>query len=73
MKNKFFILVLSLSVGGCALPQFSFKPGGGSGEEIDANTVQVDFENNSTIRGAFLSTSFTESLRDIMQAQTNLT
>ena len=59
MKNKFFhIVVLSLSIGGCALPQFSFKPGGGSGEEIDANTVQVDFfENNSTIGGAFLSAS----------------
>ena len=74
MKNKFFhIVVISLCVCGCALPQFSFKPGGGNGEEIDANTVQVDFfENNSTIGGAFLSASFTESLRDIMQAQTKL-
>ena len=74
MKNKFFhIVVISLCVGSCALPQFSFNPGGGSGKEIDANTVQVDFfENNTTIGGAFLSASFTESLRDIMQAQTKL-
>ena len=74
MKNKFFhIILISLFLGRCALPQFSFKPGGGNGEEINANTVQVDFfENNSTIGGAFLSASFTESLRDIMQSQTKL-
>ena len=74
MKNKFFhIILISLFLSRCALPQFSFKSGGGNGEEINANTVQVDFfENNSTIGGAFLSASFTESLRDIMQAQTKL-
>ena len=58
---------------GCALPQFSFKSGGSETKEIQANSVQVDyFENNSTIGGAFLGASFTESLRDIMQSQTKL-
>ena len=67
----YIIVVFSLT--SCALPQFSFKSGGGNSQEIDANSVQVDFfENNSTIGGAFLSASFTESLRDIMQAQTKL-
>ena len=74
MKYKFFyIILICLYFNRCALPQFSFKPGGGNGEEIDAKTVQVDFfENNSAIGGAFLAASFTESLRDIMQAQTKL-
>ena len=44
MKNRFFhIILFSLFLSRCALPQFSFKPGGGNGEEINANTVQVDF------------------------------
>ncbi len=74
MKIQFTHIILAcLLLSSCALPQFSFKPGGGNGEEIEANTVQVDFfENNSTIGGAFLSASFTESLRDIMLAQTKL-
>ena len=63
----FFLLV------GCALPQFSFKSGGSNTKELISKSVQVDyFQNNSTIGGAFLGASFTESLRDIMQSQTKL-
>ena len=58
---------------GCALPQFSFKSGGSNTKELISKSVQVDyFQNNSTIGGAFLGASFTESLRDIMQSQTKL-
>ena len=71
--NNIFFYIISVTLVSCAIPQFSFKSGGGNSQEIDANSVQVDFfENNSTIGGAFLSASFTESLRDIMQAQTKL-
>ena len=71
--KKILIYTILFSVIGCALPQFSFKSGGSETKEIQANSVQVDyFENNSTIGGAFLGASFTESLRDIMQSQTKL-
>jgi len=71
--SKYFYCIFCFLVVSCALPQFSFKSGGGNSSEINANTVQVDyFENNSTIGGAFLGASFTESLRDIMQSQTKL-
>ena len=64
----FFFLI------GCALPKFSFKPAGkGNQKEIPANTIQIDFfENNSSLASSTVSASFTESLRDLMQAQTSL-
>lgn len=72
MKN-IFVYILILSLCGCAIPQFSFKSGGSNTKELISKSVQVDyFENNTTIGGAFLGASFTESLRDIMQSQTKL-
>ena len=71
--KKILLYITLFCLIGCALPQFSFKSGGSETKEIQANSVQVDyFENNSTIGGAFLGASFTESLRDIMQSQTKL-
>jgi len=64
-----FIIVLTA----CAVPQFSFKSGGSNTKELLSKSVQVDyFENKSTIGGAFLGASFTESLRDLFQSQTKL-
>ena len=72
MSKTFLYIISYICFISCSV-QFSFKPGGGETKEIDAETVQVDFfENNSSIGGAFLSASFTESLRDIMQSQTKL-
>ena len=71
--KKILLYITLFCLIGCALPQFSFKSGGSETKEVQANSVQVDyFENNSTIGGAFLGASFTESLRDIMQSQTKL-
>ena len=58
----------------CALPKFSFKPAGkGNQKDIPANTIQIDFfENSSALASSTVSASFTESLRDLMQAQTSL-
>jgi len=71
--NQLKIIILSLILTACSFPQFSFKSGGSETKEIDAETVQVNyFDNKSAIGGPFLGASFTESLRDIMQAQTKL-
>ena len=71
--NQLKIIILSLILTACSFPQFSFKSGGSETKEIDAETVQIDyFDNKSAIGGPFLGASFTESLRDIMQAQTKL-
>ena len=71
--NYLQIILISIILSSCALPQFSFKSGGSENKEIDAKTVQVDyFQNKSAIGGPFLGASFTESLRDIMQSQTKL-
>ena len=67
------IILISITLSSCALPQFSFKAGGSEHNKIDAKTVQVDyFQNKSAVGGPFLGASFTESLRDIMQSQTKL-
>lgn len=69
-----FTYFFSIALIGCALPKFSFKPAGkGNQKEIPANTIQIDFfENNSSLASSTVSASFTESLRDLMQAQTSL-
>ena len=42
--NKYLAYIIVIfSLTSCALPQFSFKSGGGNSQEIDANSVQVDF------------------------------
>ncbi len=71
--NKIFYSIITLSLTSCALPQLSFKSGGSNTKELISESVQVDyFANNTTVGGAFLGASFTESLRDIMQSQTKL-
>ena len=71
--NKVKIILITLILTRCALPQFSFKSGGSETKDINAKTVQVYyFDNKSAIGGSFLGASFTESLRDIMQSQTKL-
>ena len=71
--NNIFFYIISVTLVSCAIPQFSFKSGGSNTKELISKSVQVDyFENNTTIGGAFLGASFTESLRDIMQSQTKL-
>jgi len=71
--NKIFIYFTTATLVSCAIPQFSFKSGGSNAKELISKSVQVDyFANNTTIGGAFLGASFTESLRDIMQSQTKL-
>ena len=41
--NYFQIILISITLSSCALPQFSFKSGGSETKEIDAKTVQVDY------------------------------
>ena len=67
----YIILTALLS---CTLPKFSFKPAGkGNQKDIPASTIQIDFfENSSALASSTVSASFTESLRDLMQAQTSL-
>jgi len=58
----------------CSLPKYSFKPAGkGNQKKIPAETLQIDFfENSSALASSSVTASFTESLRDLMQAQTSL-
>jgi len=74
MKIITYIFLILILVGGCALPQFSFKSAGrGVQKQIPAKTIQIDFfENNTSLASSIVSSSFTESLRDLMQAQTSL-
>jgi len=68
-----YLIIITLFIS-CSLPKFSFKPAGkGNQRDIPANTIQIDFfENNSALASSSVSASFTESLRDLMQAQTSL-
>jgi len=74
MKAITYILLTLILTNSCALPQFSFKSAGkGVQKEIPAKTIQIDFfENNTSLASSTVSSSFTESLRDLMQAQTSL-
>lgn len=73
--NKVFIIgIISLILWGCSFPQFSMKSGGKSNNKaIPGKTVQVNFfENKSSLAGSIVSSSFTETLRNIMLSQTSL-
>ncbi len=74
MRPYIVHIVVFLILTGCALPQFSLKPAGkGDQKEIPAKSIQIDFfENNSPLASSIVSALFTESLRDLMQAQTSL-
>ena len=67
-------IILFFLLNSCALPKFSLKPAGkGNQKAIPANTIQIDFfENTSPLASSIVSSLFTESLRDLMQAQTSL-
>ena len=74
MRVTFLNILCTVILTGCALPQFSLKPAGkGNQKEIPAKTIQIDFfENLSPLSSSIASSLFTESLRDLMQAQTSL-
>ena len=74
MRVPFLNILCTVLLTGCALPQFSLKPAGkGNQKEIPAKTIQIDFfENLSPLSSSIASSLFTESLRDLMQAQTSL-
>ena len=72
--RQLLIYLIATLLFSCALPKFSFKPAGkGNQKDIPASTIQIDFfENNSALASSTVSASFTENLRDLMQAQTTL-
>ncbi len=74
MRIYITYLILITLFFGCSIPKFSFKPAGkGNQKDIPASTIQIDFfENNSALASSTVSASFTEGLRDLMQAQTSL-
>ena len=74
MKIVLKYITVFFLLSSCALPQFSLKPAGKVAQkEIPAKSIQIDFfENTSPLSSAIVSSLFTESLRDLMQAQTSL-
>jgi len=73
MRKIVYIVLVVWVFKACALPQFSFKAGGKSGEEIPGKTIQIDyFENRAALASPNASNFLTESLKDLMQAQTKL-
>lgn len=54
----------------CKLPGFSFKPGGKGKSEVPGKTIQVDFfENRSSLASSNSAIVLTESIRDLVLAQ----
>ncbi|MEC8968135.1 MAG: LptE family protein [Bacteroidota bacterium] len=74
MKIVLKYITVFFVLSSCALPHYSLKPAGkGAQKEIPAKSIQIDFfENTSPLSSAIVSSLFTESLRDLMQAQTSL-
>ncbi len=76
MKLKRFgyilLVLITIGISGCKLPQFSMKSGGrGNNVEIPGKTLLVNYiESTASLASSNSSTLLTESIRDLMLNQT---
>lgn len=69
-KLSISILLTIIAFTQCKLPNFSFKSGGKSNEEIPGNTISVSyFDNKAALSSSSASILFTEGLRNTMLSQ----
>jgi hypothetical protein len=68
--KSFIILLTTILMVQCKLPNFSFKSGGKSNAEIPGKTISVGYiENRAALSSSSASILFTEGLKNIMLAQ----
>lgn len=72
--KSFLILLITILMVQCKLPNFSFKSGGKSNTEIPGKTISVGyFENRAALSSSSASILFTEGLKNIMLSQSKKT